>query len=160
MTLVRRLYARRLVNINVNVILAGVLTLALTVATIHLTRYVGLHDKRWLIAIKIGADIIFDVAIYYALHWVANHHLRPAPPKAPTGEAPPKRLAFFRDATLVQFERALLAPIYYGVMGLVVWMVLDPQGANREAAVVLGFACGMLATRVIHTLWLILSGRN
>jgi hypothetical protein len=158
-----RFYGRQLVNINVNIIVAGFLTLGLTLIPVYLTRHLGIPDARQIgnartiAIIVVVSDIMFDVVIYYVLHWLANHWpgtpwYRPRDPAKP-------HLTFFRAATLVQFERALLAPVYYGAKVAVLYILLR-QGVEREAALVVGFAVGLTATRVLHTLWLIYSGRS
>lgn len=151
MVLVARLYARRIININVNIVLAGVLAGGLTLIPVHMTRRVGI-DNPWAIkAIALAADICFDVVIYYLLHWVANHTWNPYR-KARAGEP---KLSFLRDATLVQFERALLAPAYYGVMLGVLSVAMHVYGAGREWATIVAVLAGLAITRAMHTAWMI-----
>ncbi len=150
-----RWYARRIVNVNVNVVLAGFLAGALTVIPVHLTHYVGVN-AAWAIAfVAVGSDIVLDVAIYYALHWLANHtpnrHRAPPPP----GVA---RLGFLRDATLVQFERAMLAPAYYLLFFWTIQIMVQ-RGIAREWATIVGVAVGLASTRLLHTLWMLRSAR-
>ena len=158
MVLLARLYTKKIININVNIVVAGLLTLGLTLIVIHLTHYIGIDSKFAILAIKFTCDVVFDVAIYYLLHWVANHRLPRwvlPKPKNPPGT----RLRYFRDATLVQFERALFSPVYYSVMLTVAYFWLDETSSNREMAAVVGFVTGMLATRSLHTSWMLVSGR-
>lgn len=152
-----RYYGRQLVNINVNIVAAGLLTLALTMVPVYLTRHVGISDPRKIAAVVVVSDVVFDVLIYYFLHWLANHW--PAMPWYRPRDPAKPHLTFFRAATLVQFERAILSPVYYGVKVLVLYTLLK-RGVEREAALVLGFACGLTVTRVLHTLWLVWSGRS
>lgn len=198
MHFVAQFYARRIVNINVNVLTAGVLAGLLTLIPVHLTRYAGFDQKWVIITVGLVSDIIFDVVIYYVLHWLANHwrglprlHRRPAlaPPSlcsaslatgAPTAgsgkssgedrqvldEAGPAGIAaaaaplsFIRDATLVQFERAMLAPVYYGIFLILQWWMLR-EGHDRELAAFLSLLCGLLVTRVIHTWWMLRQARK
>lgn len=149
--LVARLYARRIININVNVIVAGVLAGALTVVAVYFTRPLGIHNKWAIAAIAVVADIVFDVAIYYALHWLANHAW-----DNPHGRRPGSpKLSFIKDATLVQFERALLGPLYYGVMVVTMKLAMNAYGIEREWATSIGVANGLLVTRLMHTLWML-----
>lgn len=158
MVLLARLYTKKIVNINVNIVLAGLLTLGLTVLVLHLTHYMGIESKITVLAIKFGCDVVFDVGIYYTLHWLANHRL-PRWVKSGKSKPPGSRLAYFKDATLVQFERAMFSPVYYSVMLTVAYFWLDPEASNREVAAVVGFAAGMFAARFLHTSWLLVSGR-
>ncbi len=156
--LVARLYARRIVNINVNVVVAGLLALALTLIPVHYSRHFGVEDKRAIILITFVSDVVFDVLIYYFLHWVANHmpH-RWRTKRTRTGEVK-ERLSYFRDATLVQFERALLSPAYYGV-SLGIQAGLLYSGVDRVPATIWAYASGILATRTLHSLWMMRSPR-
>jgi hypothetical protein len=156
-----RLYARRIVNINVNIIAAGMMAMGLTLIPVYLTRHAGIDSKTLIVGITLGFDVCFDVAIYYLLHWLANHwsafpwvkHRRPHP----------GRLSFIRDASLVQFERALLGPVYYGVaLGLQYILLhnLDDGNDRRELATALGLGAGLLITRAMHTGWMLFSERR
>jgi len=67
-------YARRIVNVNVNIIAAGLIALvpvALAVYAIHKTGLVT--NPWWITAITFVLDVIFDFSIYFALHYLANH---------------------------------------------------------------------------------------
>lgn len=158
MVLLARLYTKKIVNINVNIVLAGLLTLGLTVGVLHLTRYMGIDGRLTILAVKFICDVIFDVAIFYLLHWLANHRL----PRwvMPMAKKPKRsRLAYFKDATLVQFERAMFSPVYYVVMLTTAYFWLNEDSSNREVAAMVGFATGMFATRFLHTSWMLISGR-
>jgi hypothetical protein len=156
-----RWYARRIVNVNVNVVVAGMLAMALTLIPVHFTRHLDINSKWVIVAITLGCDACFDVAIYYLLHWLANHwqafpwvkHRRPHR----------AGMSFIRDATLVQFERAMLVPVYYGValaIQLVMLHSLQDGSDHRELTTVVGLGGGLLVTRVIHTAWMIWSDRR
>lgn len=156
MVRVARWYSKRIVNVNVNVVVSGLLAGVLTVIPVHLTRYVGINGETAITAVAMVSDIVFDVLIYYVLHWVANHmphkYRHHPPPGVP-------RLNFMRDATLVQFERALLAPVYYGIfLGLLHLMLT--RGVPREVATFSSLACGILTTRVLHTFWMLRQERR
>jgi hypothetical protein len=150
-----RLYARRIINININIIVAGLAAMLLTLLPVHATRYMGIEDKWVIIGITLGCDLAFDVAIYYALHWLANHTV--AMPWSRHRERP-AGMSYFRDATLVQFERAMLGPVYYGVAVAVQYGLLHI--VDRELAALLGLGSGLITTRVIHTLWMLRTERR
>jgi hypothetical protein len=161
MALLGRLYARRIVNVNVNIIVAGLLAMALTLIPVHMTRHVGIDTKWMIVAITLGFDVVFDVAIYYFLHWLANHWQ--AFPWGKHRRGGQGKISFIRDATLVQFERALLAPVYYMTLVGAQWVLLHelPDGADqRELAAMLGLVSGLLVTRMIHTAWMLYAERR
>jgi len=151
-----RFYARRIVNINVNVVVAGLIALALTLVPVHFSRHAGIHAKWAIVLITFVSDLLFDVAIYYLLHWVANHMpARWRIKTTQTGEVKP-RLGFFRDATLVQFERALLAPAYY-VVALGIQYLMLHGGVDRVPATIWAYAGGIFVTRALHSMWMLRS---
>ncbi len=155
-----RFYQRhRIVNINLNVIAGGLLAVGLTLIPVTLSRRFENLSNLHITLIAGVSDAIFDVLIYYALHWVANHW-RPLRPKtrAEVAERRAKKPSFFRDATLVQFERALLSPVYY-VVALGLKFTLLQRGMEREWALVVAFVSGIFVTRVLHTIWGLSTGR-
>ena len=156
MSWLARLNARRIVNINVNIIAAGLLALAPLTLTVHIaTTYLGLAHRGGISLLSFFADLLFDVIIYFALHWLANHS--PAIRKAKHAKAEEPR--FFRDASLVQFERALLSPVLYTVaIGLQQFLLHEGVAAARATAI--GFAIGIALSRVLHTTWMIWTGRT
>ena len=146
-----RLYSRRIVNVNVNIIVAGALSMLLTLIPVRLSRHVT-DNPVAIFVITIVADLIFDVAIYYVLHWIANHwpHRKLA---ASRGEEAP---GFLKDATLVQFQRAVLSPVLYTVVfGLQFYLLRE--GVARELASIAGLSAGILSTRALHTFWMLRS---
>jgi hypothetical protein len=126
-------YDYRIVNVNVNVIVAGIAALGITVGVLHLMDRTGalqavtglvegrefsipglpfrfMGEKMVIGGLTFAIDLIADVLVYYALHWAANHMPRRRQVLHTRAYAD---LTFMRDATLVQFERALLSPILY-----------------------------------------------
>ncbi len=170
--MVRRIgkyYSRRIVNVNVNIVLAGLLALIPTVGVVHLTRYMGFAEgepeqltvraKLSIGAITFAADVVFDVAIYYALHWMANHWPRrwrkEEPERGGAGGAQP---TFFRDATMVQVQRMMISPLLY-TLWLGGQFVMMKLGVGRELATVIGFVVGITVARTVHTVWMLRSER-
>ncbi|QKK08045.1 MAG: hypothetical protein HND58_07565 [Planctomycetota bacterium] len=150
------LYQRkRIVNINLNILASGLLAVILAKPLVVLVgNWIG-PERLLSVTLAAGAvDMVVDVIIYYALHWFANHW---NPPWKRARDARHKR-SFFRDASVVQFERAILSPLYYLVaMGLM--YALQHRGMAHGWAFVVGFASGLLVTRVVHTVWGMRSGR-
>jgi len=68
-------YSKRIVNINVNVVIASFMAILLTTGVLHLSRYVGVtEDQKVLImVITLTSDWILDIVIAVTLHWLANH---------------------------------------------------------------------------------------
>ena len=155
-----RLYQRkRIVNINANVVAAGLLALIPTAIVVHLAELRWPEAPGWAFPVlAVGADIFWDVTLYFGLHWLANHW-RPfrgrteAERKALEAKPPP----FMKDATLIQFERAILSPLYYltaaGLMKL-----LQLGDVRPGLAVLIAFPAGLILTRVLHTVWGLRSG--
>lgn len=146
---------KRVVNINANIVASGLLAVLVAKFPVDWVGHrIGTEHKFLITLAAGGIDIVVDVLIYYVLHWLANHW---HPPWKRTRRAKPKR-SFFHDASLVQFERALLSPLYYVVaMGLM--YVLQHAGMRHNWAFVTGFVTGILITRVVHTIWGMRCGR-
>lgn len=145
---------KRIININVNIIFAGMLALGFALIPVHYTRAWGISNQLAITAIGLTFDVIFDVAIFYALHWIANHWN----PWWSRGKPKKPSRAYFRDATLIQFERALFAPLYYMISSGVNYS-LQRAGMERELAFACGSIIGIAITRVLHTLWGLKTGR-
>lgn len=163
-----RYYQRkRIVNINANIIAAGLLALIPTTGIVWLAKLwipetgsVGpLPHSAIFTAISLASDIIFDVVIYYLLHWVANHW-RPLTGRTEveTHELSAKPPPFMRDASLIQFERALLSPVYYLIAVGLMQYLQDGQGMRAGFAVLIAYPAGLVVTRVLHTIWGLRSG--
>ncbi|MDX2115206.1 MAG: hypothetical protein SFZ24_06225 [Planctomycetota bacterium] len=170
-------YDYRIVNVNVNVLLAGVIALAITVGVMHalevskllaqmsawvdgqglrLWGYELQASKLLVTGLTFVVDLVADVVVYYVLHWVANHTPRRKRRRKTHAYAD---LSFMRDATLVQFERALLSPVLY-VIALSLQNKLLHEGASVAWATGFGFAVGLVITRLLHTLWMIRAERR
>lgn len=161
-----RLYDHRIVNVNVNIVVAGILALGITVGAMHLADRWGLIGwldqtlpvSRELIinTLTFGVDIIADVAAYFVLHWLANHMPRRAPrTKRPAYAA----ISFVRDATLVQFERAILSPLLY-LIALGTQHAMLKHGYTIATSTAVGFAAGIGVVRVLHSGWMVRNERR
>ncbi len=153
-----RQYARRIVNVNVNILLANVLALGLTAIAVHYSRWIG-DDQKWLIVwFTFGVDLVLDVLIYFGLHWMANHWPRRLwqAPKELMEDTP--KPSFFKDATTVQLQRMALSFLFYGIaVGGQKWLLI--QGHDRVLAQVAGYGAAIVTTRVLHTLWMLRNER-
>ena len=151
-----RFYQRhKILNINVNIVAAGLLAiLAAKWPVKWVSELFGEAHKVYIVVAAAIIDGIADVLIYYVLHWVANHW-RPLKASHKRDTADDHR-KFFRNATLVQFERMALTPVYYGVaMGLMYYLA-EHRGYSDHWAFVCGFATGIVVTRILHTSYLVI----
>jgi hypothetical protein len=152
------LYQRkRVININANIVASGLLAIVIAKYPVHVVGGLIGTENKFLIALAAGGiDMAVDVVLYYALHWIANHW---HPSWKRSARRQHKR-SFFHDASLIQFERAILSPLYYFVaMGLMYvlqrWNIVE----SHSWAFVIGFTSGIVVTRFVHTFWGMRSGR-
>src|SRR5438045_8923247 len=91
-----RLYRRRIINVNVNIVTAGLMAMGVTVGVMHLADRTGLlsllqgrvpdihfwifgrsvrllGEKLVISGMTFFVDVISDILVYYGLHWLANH---------------------------------------------------------------------------------------
>ncbi|MEM9064208.1 MAG: hypothetical protein AAGB51_01825 [Planctomycetota bacterium] len=157
-----RLYQRkRIININVNIATAGLTAIAIGAGVVWIFKkaFPGLPTYAYTTTGLI-ADVIIDVGLYFALHWAANHW-RPVKgrtekeKRALEADPPP----FWKDATLVQFERAILSPIFYLLSAGGMETLQRALGWHASLAMIVGFSSALVITRVIHTIWGLRSGR-
>lgn len=157
----RRLYDRRVINVNVNVVAAGLLALGITVGVMDkleawgtitwLDSHLPIGKEILITLITFVVDMVADVAVYYGLHWLANHMPRTTPRRLNARYAD---LSFIRDATLVQFERAVLSPLLYAIaLGVQHWML--HRGYSVSMATAVGFTLAIAVSRVLHTIWML-----
>ncbi len=164
-----RQYARRIVNVNVNIVLAGLFAIVLTTGVLRLLNswhlLEGMH-KWFVIGLTFVIDMIFDVVLVVGLHWLATHW--PAKWKKAgrvvnaadrVMDAAPPPISFAKDATIIQFQRLCLSPILYFVAWGMQWWLLH-EGVRVEWTVLPSYLTGILITRCIHTPWLLYSDRK
>ncbi len=143
---------KRIVNINVNILAAGFVSIAIAKYPVYLIgEWIGTEHKFLITVIAYLLDMTIDVMVYYALHWIANHwnprgHL-------PKDEARPKSRKFLHDATRIQAERAALVPLFMLVSMGGMWALQHFYQVAHSWAFVFAFAAAMIITRIAHTLW-------
>jgi hypothetical protein len=165
-----RQYAKRIVNINVNIVVAGLMATILTSFALKAGRHLGVFDdnthKKLIIAATFVIDMVFDVAIAVGLHWLANHW--PAGWKRSRKlvdtadgviDAAPPAVSFVKDATAIQFQRLVLSPVLYATAFVTQWLMLH-EGVPAEWTVMPSYMAGVVLTRVIHTPWLLHAERK
>lgn len=162
-----RWYARRIVNVNVNIVLAGVAALAITVGVMHPLELLGVHrwfevhtglDKKLVIgALTFLVDLVADIVVYFALHWLANHW--PGRHKPDLLQPQHAHPTFMRDATMVQVERMVLGPVFY-LIALGTQHALLRIDFSVALATATGFGLGLASTRAVHTMWMLRQERR
>jgi hypothetical protein len=148
-------YARRMVNVNVNILAAGIIALVPVLLVVKGYHVLGL-DNRWLPLVTFFADVTCDVTIYYVLHFLANHTGRPKGGRIHTiADASVEHVPFFRDATKVQLQRMVLSPLLYGLWLGAQWVLIQELRWHPVSATAVGFVIGVGTTRLLHTLWML-----
>lgn len=154
-----RQYARRVVNVNVNILIAGVLALGPVLLILELCDYLKV-DRQWLPVVTFTADVLCDLVAYYFLHFLANHAGRPAQQLHSVADASISHTPFFKDATKVQFQRMVLSPLLYALWLGTQWVLVHRYNVSVALATTTGFGLGVLSSRILHTLWLLSEERQ
>ena len=140
---------KRVVNINANVIAAGLLAIALAKFPVAwVAELIGREHKFLISLAAYFIDMVFDGVVYFALHWIANQW-KPGDP-APVDKARVRR--FFVDALIVQGERFALVPVFAGIaIGGMYWLQHNTD-IKVGWAFVITYVTAILITRVLHTI--------
>jgi hypothetical protein len=164
-----RQYAKRLVNVNVNIMLAGFFAIVLTTLVLKLLNAWHLLDnqpKLVIVGLTFALDLIFDLVIAVGLHWLASHvpdRLRAARRVVDAADrvidAAPPSISFVKDTTTIQFQRLCLSPVFYGTAWGVQWWLLH-EGVRAEWTALPAYITAVVLTRVLHTPWLLYSDRK
>jgi hypothetical protein len=167
-SLITRLYKRRIVNVNVNIVAAGIFALIPVAIVVELVHRYAFGNRDVLTAFENGVisfvtivtDIVSDVTCFYVLHWLANHWPQKLPGEklaevVGEGAAP----GYFKDATLVQMERMVLSPLLYFI-----WtgtqITLMRYAVAPVYATIAGFCTATACIRSLHTLWMLRTARR
>ncbi len=155
-----KLYQRkRVININVNIFLAGLIAIAIAKYPISVLSAMIGHEHKLVISVfSYALDTVIDVFVYFGLHWIANQwrpmkRLDPEPDQADTDAHEPKPKKFLMDAGKVQAERFALVPIFAVLATGGMWWLQRQYHVEPGWAFVIAFVFAMLVTRVIHTVW-------
>ncbi|RME52413.1 hypothetical protein D6783_04810 [Candidatus Woesearchaeota archaeon] len=131
------LYCKRIVNINVNIVLASALAAVLTAPIIEVLEE-HLRSIALVVLSSLVIDAIFDFSIFSLLHWFANKSLQGT--------------RFLRDVLTLQKQRVFLTPLFYGVAtGTQTALLVLGRGAGFS--VVVAYFLAILVTRCVHTLY-------
>lgn len=140
MRLVKLYWSSRLVHINANALIAGILSLIIAIRFVDLTRH--LTDHRFTIALlSYLFDGIVDFVIFAILHGIIYYSRVRRFSHAQT---------IASDLTVLQSHRILLSAVTFSVSVGLHW-VLMYAGLQRVPAFVLAYAIGLVITRAVHT---------
>jgi hypothetical protein len=174
-------YSRRIVNVNVNIVAAGVLALGPVLLAVRGVEWALAHgytvplqvSHKLLISLTtFVVDLVADLSIYYLLHWLANYAGRSKQIRKLSGgdehkieqfsaaasniaDAAVESTPFIRDATKVQLQRLVLSPLLYGIWLGTQFVLMAFAKLPAVTATAIGFAAGVLTTRVLHTFWML-----
>lgn len=107
-------------------------------------------------------DLVADVMVYYALHWLANHMPRKAGKLGHIlDELNPgyAHLTFVQDATMVQMERLALSPLFY-IIALGGQHVMLHEGLGLATSTAVPFTGAIVVTRCLHSVWMYFQQRR
>ena len=148
---------KRVVNINVNVFVAGLMSIAIAKYPIMLlSDLIGHEHKFKLSVLAYVIDTVIDVGLYFGLHWIANHWRPERESKIKDTSTTPSEShtkKFLVDVGRVQAERFALVPIFALIAMGGMWALQHYSDFKPDWAFVVSFIAAMLVTRVIHTVW-------
>lgn len=174
-SLLARWYSLRIINVNVNIILAGVLALGPVLGVVRImehllaTKLAGherlqTHHQAIISGATFISDVCFDVVIYYGLHWLANH--LPAMVRArklqieTVADAAVESVPFFKDATKVQLQRMVLSPLLYLLWLGTQFVMMNTFEFDAVRATMGGFVVAIAVVRTLHTMWMLAEMRK
>ena len=126
---------KRIVNINVNIILAGIFSTLLAAYPVYLTNFFT-DDMGIIIFISFIADAILDFLFFGFFHRMThfNHS---------------KKIVAM-DFALIQSHRIVLSIFYYVLAGST-QLALMHAGFYRTGSFIVAYLFALLITRTIHT---------
>ena len=151
---------KRVVNINLNIFVAGLIAIAIAKYPVLLVSNLVGHEHKLLISVLAYlVDTSIDIFIYFGLHWIANHWtprakglIEPIAPIAPEPDGS-KAKKFLLDAGKVQAERFALVPIFALIAMGGMWALQHLTTMAPDWAFVFSFIFAMCITRIVHTVW-------
>ncbi|MFG0327344.1 MAG: hypothetical protein ACF8SC_08800 [Phycisphaerales bacterium JB037] len=152
---------KKIININVNIIAAGLLAIAVAKLPVYwVTTWIG-DGPKWLkVVCAMAIDGAADILIYFLLHWFANHWTPPwVKTPDPSDDPIVDPASFWKEASLVQVERYLLSPVFYLIAGGGMLALMKFGDVADSWAFVFAFTAAILVTRIVHTLWGLKTGR-
>lgn len=140
--MIRRAWAgwrrHRVVHVNGNILLAGILSAAGTSVVLELTRSLVTHPL-----LVTGLTVVVD-GVLDALAFALLHHL------ASRAGWKPERGSLARDTATIQLQRLVLVPLFFLLATGTQWLLLV-AGLDRIATVWIAYLGALLVTRTLHT---------
>jgi hypothetical protein len=135
-------FRNRIVHINVNAVISGLLSLVISVYFVELTRHVT-NDPFSIIVFSYAIDGTIDFLIFAILHVMIYKHL-----------IVNRKLAtvLARDIALLQTHRLAFTIVTF-VVGGGIQLLLILAGFHRTSSFVIGYLFGIAANRTVHTLY-------
>ncbi len=148
---------KRVLNINLNVFVAGIASIVIAKYPVALISGMVGHEHKLVISmLAYVIDTVIDVLLYFGLHWMANHW-RPLERThlvdKLTMPAESRTKNFLVDVGKVQAERFALVPIFACIAITGMWALQHFWGFKPNWAFVIAFVAAMIFTRIIHTIW-------
>ena len=135
-----RLYKKKIVNINVNIVLASLITMCISIFPVKLlSLYVG--SVVVLVLSSYLIDGLIDMALFTGLHCFANDGC-----------------GLLREAVILQGHRIALAVIFFLIAVSGDYYLLAYGGLERISAYLLSYLLAIVITRTIHTIYLVRTG--
>jgi len=132
----------RIIHINVNIIIASVVSILLAAYPVYLTEMFT-NDLILIAVISFLIDGIIDFGIFSFLHLLVSFHL-------------PKWM-LVKDLIQIQGHRIILSIVYFFV-AVCSHIFLMMHGFERVFAFLLSYIFALIVTRTIHTVYGLKSG--
>ena len=132
----------RLIHINVNAVIAGIISILLSIPLVHLTTFIT-HNKFLIALLAYGIDGAIDSAIFATLHLILySRGLRKFNLAKTLG----------KDLLLLQTHRTILA---LGTLSIsfVLHLILLYFGMGRSLSFIIAYSVGLISTRIIHSIY-------
>ena len=134
----KEFYAKRIININLNITIASLLS---TIVAVYPIKYVAnLSDSMTFIVFSAFAiDSILDGIIFSILHLISNKN---------------KKLKhYITDINQIQTQRIILSVIYFIFAVGLDYILMIKFDISRTTSFVFAYVFALIVTRTIHTLY-------
>lgn len=138
----------RIVNINLNILLAGFVSIACAGIIINLTApYI--EGARLIVLFSFIVDACFDFGTFALLHTLVHKKSKPKPRR--------KKRALLKDIANIQGHRIVLS-VVFSIIAIGGHLLLMRHGVDRTHAFVISYGVALVLVRILHTWYGIKSG--
>jgi hypothetical protein len=116
------------------------------------------YHKVVISVVTFCVDVCSDVCFYYALHFMANHWPKALKYKPQDDER--TKVPFFKDATLVQFQRMILSPLLYTLWIGTQQVLMQGFDVPSVWATAIGCFFAVAVVRTVHTVWMVKAAKK